>query len=319
MNRRVLLLITAGGAVVLVPWILFVIRALPDGYTTDQWRLAWVGFDVLLLAGLGASAWLGFRRRRAAVPVLIATAALLCCDAWFDVVLDWSSDDRWGSLLLAVGAEIPLGLFLILRARHILAADQPPRVVTAQELRDIFTNPVRQEIMHALTPEPTTVRALAARLDADPAEVAAELRTLEVAGFVRGDEDQWRKRSLDLRWPEPDQISTEDSANFVAWQDQKLAQDLEILANVARHAERYGPWTKCSRGGLLLTPEELGRFFDEYLELLIRYGALRDQAGGGRPGRFREPKDLERITVRFYTFPQTTGEPLTAPSAEHGS
>ncbi|MFI6172118.1 hypothetical protein ACIBCN_35445 [Nocardia sp. NPDC051052] len=317
MNRRVLLLITAGGAVVLVPWIVFVVRALPDGYTTDQWRLAWVGFDVLLLTGLGASAWLGFRRRRAAVPVLIATAALLFCDAWFDVVLDWSSGDRWSSLLMAVGAEIPLGLFLILRARHILAADEPPRVVTAREVREIFTNPVRQQIMHALTAEPTTVRSLAARLHADPAEVATELRTLEVAGFVHGDEDRWRKRPLDLRWPVPAQISTEDLANFAAWQDQKLAQDLEMLENVARHAERYGPWTKWSRGGLLLTPEELTRFFDEYLELLLRYGALRDQAGGGQSGRFREPKDLERITVRFYTFPQSIGEPVAAPSAEH--
>jgi hypothetical protein len=35
------------------------------------------------------------RRRRAAVPLLAAMAALLLCDAWFDVVLDWTSPDRW--------------------------------------------------------------------------------------------------------------------------------------------------------------------------------------------------------------------------------
>ncbi|WP_147403849.1 hypothetical protein [Nocardia panacis] len=79
MNRRVLLAVTAGGALFLVPWTLWLAVQLPNGYTTYEWRLAWVGFDVLLLTGLACSAWLGLRRRRAAVPVLNATAALLGC------------------------------------------------------------------------------------------------------------------------------------------------------------------------------------------------------------------------------------------------
>ncbi|MEV6771309.1 hypothetical protein AB0N05_22080 [Nocardia sp. NPDC051030] len=309
MNRRVLLLITAGGAVVLVPWTVFLAHDLPDGFTTDQWRLAWVGFDVMLLAGLGSSAWLGFRRRRAAVPVLIATAALLFCDAWFDVVLDWSGESRWSSLLMAVCLEIPLALFLSLRARYLLSANNPPRVVTAQEARAVLANPVRQQIMQALTLDPTTVQSLAVRLHADPADVVSELRTLEAAGFVRGDGDRWHKRSLDLRWPVPNQTNTEDWVHFGAWQDQKLAQDLALLGTVARHPERYGPWTKGSRSEPLLTHEELNRFFDEYLELLLRYGALREQTADVKSDRSRKRGEPQRISVRFYMFPNSLGEP----------
>ncbi|MFI5776164.1 hypothetical protein [Nocardia sp. NPDC051570] len=312
MNRRVLLLITAGGAALLVPWIVFLAVHLPEGYTTNEWRLAWVGFDVLLFAGLGSSAWLGFRRRRAAVPVLIATAALLCCDAWFDVVLDWSGDNRWGSVLMAAGVEIPLGLLLALRARQLLAPNQPPRFVTPQEIHDIFTDPIRQQIMHTLTSVPVTIEALAAMLPADPVDVAAGLHTLEVAGFVHRDGDRWRKRPLDLRWPEPDRMSAQDWANFGAWQERRLAGDLELLATAARHPERYGPWVRGSRGGLRLTQEELGQFFDEYLELSNRYGALRDLAAADGPGRFRgrarSQGELRTITVRLYTFPQSFGE-----------
>ncbi|WP_405159913.1 hypothetical protein OG203_26070 [Nocardia sp. NBC_01499] len=312
MNRRVLLLITAGGAAFLVPWILFLAVDLQDGYTTGEWRLAWVGLDVLLLAGLGSSAWLGFRRRRAAVPVLIATATVLFCDAWFDVVLDWSSGARWSSLLMAVGLEIPLGLFLSLRARHLLGADQPPRVVTVHDVRDIFNDPARQRIIGALAQAPATVQTVAARLHADPADVAAELHTLREAGFVRCDNSgRWRKRPLDLRMPEPDQISTQDWADLGAWQDRKLAEDLQLLANVARHPERYGHWTMGSRGGLLLTREELTRFFDEYIELLTRYGALREQAIDVASDRFGKQGELRTMAVRFYLFPQRLGEPAT--------
>lgn len=308
MNRRLLLLMTAGGAVCLIPWMLFLAGTLPDGYATDNWRLAWVGFDVLLLAGLGSSAWLGIKRRRGAVPVLIATATLLFCDAWFDVVLGWSGEDRWINVLMALGAEIPLGLFLSQRAHHMLAANQPPRVVTAVEARDILSNPARQQIMRALRQVPATTESLAARLRVDPAELADELSMLEVAGFVRrDDDDQWRDCPLDLRIP--DRISAQDWAAFKEWQDHKLAEDIDLLANAARHPARYGPWTKGSRGALLLTREELTRFYDEYMELLTRYWAPRDQTSDAEAAK--SGPELRRMAVRLYAFPQSFGAPPT--------
>jgi hypothetical protein len=89
MIRRVLLVFLGAAAVCLVPWTGYLAQTLPDRYEASQWRTAWVGFDVALACCFAGAAWLGLRRR-AAVPLLVAAAALLCCDAWFDVVLDWA-------------------------------------------------------------------------------------------------------------------------------------------------------------------------------------------------------------------------------------
>lgn len=126
--RRRLLALLTGCAVVLVPWTGYLAATLPARHTTGQWKFAWVGFDVALLICLAAAAWLGWRRRRAAVPALVATAALLLADAWFDVLLDWGGADPldgWTSLAMAVLVEIPLAVFLLLRARLLLPADAP--------------------------------------------------------------------------------------------------------------------------------------------------------------------------------------------------
>lgn len=120
MIRRMLLVFLGAGAVFLVPWTVYLAQTLPDQYDIGQWRTAWVGFDVVLLTCFAAGAWLGLRRRRAAVPLLTATAALLCCDAWFDVMLDWTSPDRTTSVLLAVFAELPIAALLLLAARRLL-------------------------------------------------------------------------------------------------------------------------------------------------------------------------------------------------------
>jgi len=104
-DRRILLTVLAGVVVLLVPWTVYLAHTLPDRYDTGRWRAVWVGFDVALLLCFAAGAWLGLRRRRAAVPLLSATAALLCYDEWFDVVLGWTSSERWTNVALAVLVE----------------------------------------------------------------------------------------------------------------------------------------------------------------------------------------------------------------------
>ncbi len=78
--RTLLLGLAAGSAVWLFGWCGYLAHSLPDRHDTYEWRLAWVGVDIVLLCCFAASAWLGWRRRRAAVPLPIVTAALLCCD-----------------------------------------------------------------------------------------------------------------------------------------------------------------------------------------------------------------------------------------------
>ncbi|HEY2686866.1 MAG TPA: hypothetical protein VGJ50_00410, partial [Streptosporangiaceae bacterium] len=51
---------------------------------------------------------------------LVVLATLLCCDAWFDVVLDAHTSGFWLSLLTALLAELPLAAMAMLGARRLL-------------------------------------------------------------------------------------------------------------------------------------------------------------------------------------------------------
>lgn len=118
-----MLVLAAGAVVWLVPWSGYLAYTLPDRYDTHEWRLAWVGFDIVLLFCFAACAWLGWRRRRLAGPFLIGTATLMFCDAWFDVLLDWGGPDTAVSILMAALIEVPLAAWLLLRARRLLLGD----------------------------------------------------------------------------------------------------------------------------------------------------------------------------------------------------
>src|SRR5262245_17301300 len=113
MSRRVLLAFVGSAAAGLLPWTIYLAQTLPNQHASNSWKLAWVGFDTGLLLLFAAAAVLGLRRRRAAVPLLAATAALLCADAWFDVVLDWDTPGRWISVAMALLLELPAAILLL--------------------------------------------------------------------------------------------------------------------------------------------------------------------------------------------------------------
>jgi len=71
--------------VVLLPWAAYLALSLPASVSAQHWPVAWTGLDVVMAAGLAATAWLAVRRdRRLAFPA-VSTATLLLVDAWFDV------------------------------------------------------------------------------------------------------------------------------------------------------------------------------------------------------------------------------------------
>jgi hypothetical protein len=50
----------AAAALVLVPWVVFLVRALPSDHRSAHWDVAWGGFDTalaLLLVGVAVAAW----------------------------------------------------------------------------------------------------------------------------------------------------------------------------------------------------------------------------------------------------------------------
>lgn len=124
-RRHTLQLVTVC-AVGLVPWTVLLALTLPSGYTARQWRATWVGFDVLLVLAMAATAVLGWRRHRAVVVAAVATGALLVCDAWFDVSLAIGTPDVWLSAALAVLVELPLGGFLIHKVLGMLSLARWP-------------------------------------------------------------------------------------------------------------------------------------------------------------------------------------------------
>ncbi|MFF7761133.1 hypothetical protein [Streptomyces griseorubiginosus] len=114
-------------AVGLVPWTVLLYFTLPSGYTVRQWRVTWVGFDVLLLLAMSATALLGWRRHRGVVVAAVATGALLVCDAWFDVSLALGTPAVWWSAALAVFVELPLAAFLLRKVLGMMSLAQWPR------------------------------------------------------------------------------------------------------------------------------------------------------------------------------------------------
>jgi len=119
-RRKLALTLAIGCCIFLAAWIGVLAVTLPSRYSSGGWRGAWVGFDVALLLAFASVAWTAWRGKQLLIVCLIVTATLLCCDAWFDLTLDWGTSDFWFSLLSAVVAELPLAILLALGARRLL-------------------------------------------------------------------------------------------------------------------------------------------------------------------------------------------------------
>ncbi len=110
--RRIRLWVSAAAALGLIPWITYLALTLPENYAAHNWRTAWVGFDILLLVFMIATATLGLLHRHLLTVTAFATGVLLICDGWFDVVTA-GPEDRMVSVLTATLGELPLAIILM--------------------------------------------------------------------------------------------------------------------------------------------------------------------------------------------------------------
>ncbi|MHA3020727.1 hypothetical protein ACXPWS_10730 [Mycobacterium sp. BMJ-28] len=83
--RQTHLGLMTGGAVFMIPWIVYLGFTLPQNYTVRNWPLTWIGFDSVLVAFMVATAVLTWLHRQALVFPAFTTGVLLLCDAWFDL------------------------------------------------------------------------------------------------------------------------------------------------------------------------------------------------------------------------------------------
>ena len=99
---------------VLIPWTVGLAVSLPRHYVAGNWRIAWTGFDIVLLGCLAITAWGLWKRRQIVVPASMITSVLLLCDAWFDVLTANGHRDLIVSAASALFAELPLAALLCL-------------------------------------------------------------------------------------------------------------------------------------------------------------------------------------------------------------
>jgi hypothetical protein len=105
---------------VLIGWIIVLGLTLHRSFHTHHWRGAWVGFDVILLTAFAATGWAFWRGRQIVIACLLVTGTLLCCDAWFDVLLDLGTSDAWSSVASALLVELPMAFLMFRAARRLL-------------------------------------------------------------------------------------------------------------------------------------------------------------------------------------------------------
>ena len=119
-RRRVGVLLSVVACVALAAWIVVLVLTLHRSFHTHYWRGAWVGFDVFEILGFAAVGWAFWRGRQIVIAFLLITGTLLCCDAWFDVILDSGTRDIWGSVASAVFIELPLAFLMFNAARRLI-------------------------------------------------------------------------------------------------------------------------------------------------------------------------------------------------------
>ena len=104
-------------AVVLLPWIVLLVVALPSTHRAEHWDVAWAGFDVMLALLLLTVAITAWRRSPWLEGAAAAAAALLFVDAWFDVLTSSTQAELVVAIVEAVVVELPLAVVCLLVAR----------------------------------------------------------------------------------------------------------------------------------------------------------------------------------------------------------
>ncbi|MGH3214214.1 MAG: hypothetical protein ACRDN1_09335 [Trebonia sp.] len=119
-GRKLGALFSIVACTVLVGWIIVLLFTLHRSFHAHYWRGAWVGFDIVLLFGFAATGWAFWRGRQIVIACLLVTGTLLCCDAWFDVMLDLGTSGQWVSIASALVVELPIAFLMFAAARRLI-------------------------------------------------------------------------------------------------------------------------------------------------------------------------------------------------------
>jgi hypothetical protein len=105
--RKCVIVVFAGVGIALLPWTTWLATSLTAHHTTNDWNVAWSGFDTGLAVMFLSTSVAAYRRSPWVGALAAATGTLLVTDAWFDIVLESHADERRNSILLAMLVELP--------------------------------------------------------------------------------------------------------------------------------------------------------------------------------------------------------------------
>lgn len=160
-------------AIATVPWVAFLAGSLPSTVRIND-RLAWVGFDVALVAMLATTAYLAWRGKPKVALAATALATMLVIDAWFDVNTSQAGAERDLAIGLAV-LEVALAgvsLWIALHAATVIRRRLDDLARRASEREAAGTSGKRRRTLRLVTRR-THARADGARTSQPSAEVAA--------------------------------------------------------------------------------------------------------------------------------------------------
>src|SRR5947209_2396984 len=77
--RRIRLGLVVGGLLVMIPWVGYLGMTLPQKYVAHNWPVTWIGFDILLMSFMLATAVFGYLRRFVLLLAGFTTGVLMIC------------------------------------------------------------------------------------------------------------------------------------------------------------------------------------------------------------------------------------------------
>ncbi|MGD0556110.1 MAG: winged helix-turn-helix domain-containing protein [Streptosporangiaceae bacterium] len=180
----------------------------------------------------------------------------------------------------------------------------PPTSAERTALYQTLTNPVRRRILaHIGEHGEANSTSVAKAIGESTGTTSYHLRKLaeqhlieEIPERSAGRERWWRVEPMEHRPAAPADRTAGEQAALNLFRAGQLSADIELA--IAAETGFDGPdgWVQGSRWGGYMTKDELLAFFDEYMELLRKYGHTRDARDG-------VPEDARPMALRFFALP----------------
>ncbi|MEV6073281.1 helix-turn-helix domain-containing protein [Nocardia sp. NPDC052001] len=183
-------------------------------------------------------------------------------------------------------------------------ADRPPvRAITDIAVLRLLAHPLRRRIEEQLRKGPVNATSLAQALGESTGLTSYHLRQLAKHGFVEevpelasGKERWWRAVPGDRRFPVYSEQTDEMRTATAEMTRHNLAELVELYEAYERAAPELGEWADAflfSRATIRVDPARLREFFEEYIQLVQRYGLADDS----------DP-DRKAVLLRMFGFPE---------------